>query len=151
MTRICHQTSDINNLNEAIANNLMQLDTWLKDNKLSLNVAKTNFMLIATKHKHSRLKNRNEDLHLATRNRELEVTQNNKYPGVVIDYSLNRKEYIKTVSAKVSKAIGFLRHTKSFLPQETLKTLYTSIVKAKLSILSLSGIAYGYPILADAY
>ena len=47
----------------------------------------------------------------------------------MIDNSLNWKEHIKTVSTKVSKAIGFPRHSKTFLPQETLKTLYKGIVE----------------------
>ena len=75
-TSLCYQTSDINNLNDAINNDLMQLDTWLKGNKLSLNVAKTNYMLIA-KQKHSYLKYRNENLHLTMRSKELEVIQKN--------------------------------------------------------------------------
>ena len=128
-TSLCYQTSDINNLNNAINNDLMQSDTWLKSNKLSLNVAKTNCMLIATKHKHSCLKYRNKNLHLTMCDKELEMIQKNRYLGVVIDNSLNRKEHIKSVSAKVSKAVGFLRHAKAFLPQEPLKTLYTSIVQ----------------------
>ena len=62
-------------LNEAINNDLIQLETWLKGNKLSLNVAKTNSMLISTKQKHKILKSRNEDLKLKIRNKELEVIQ----------------------------------------------------------------------------
>ena len=57
------------------------------------------------------------------------MIKNNKYLGVVIDNSLNWKEDIKAVSARVSKAIGFLRHAKAFLPQETIRTLYTGIVE----------------------
>ena len=113
----------MNNLNNAINNDLMQLDTGLKGNKLSLNVAKMNGMLIATKQKYFYLKYRNENLHLTMCDKELEVIQKNKYLCVVIDNFLNWKEHIKCVSAKVSKAIGFLRHAKAFLPQETLKTL----------------------------
>ena len=116
ITSLCYQTSNIDYFNEAINNDLMQLETWHKDNKLSLNVAKTNFMLIATKQKHSYLKSRNEDLSLIIQNKELEVIRNNKYLGGVIDNSLNWTEHIKTVSVKVSKAIGFLRHAKTFLP-----------------------------------
>ena len=128
-TSLCYQTADLNSLNESINSDFMQLDTWLKGNKLSLNVAKTNCMLIATKQKHSYLKIRNEDLHLTIRNKELEVIKNDKYLGVVIDNSLNWKEHIKTNSARVSKAIGFLRHAKAFLPQGTIKALYTGIVE----------------------
>ena len=48
-TGLCFQSSDISVLNEAISNDLKQLDTWLQGNKLSLNVAKTNSMLVPTK------------------------------------------------------------------------------------------------------
>ena len=33
------------------------------------------------------------------------------------------------VSTKVSRAVGFLRHAKSFLPKETLKTICTGVVE----------------------
>ena len=131
-TSLCYQSSDINVLNEAINNDLKQLDTWLQGNKLSLNVAKTNSMLVSTKQKHNILKSRNEDLDLNIRNNELEIIQKTKYFGVQIDNSLNWKEHIKTVSTKVSRAIGFLKHAKTFLPKETLKTLYTAIVEPHL-------------------
>ena len=58
-----------------------------------------------------------------------------------MDNSLNWKEHIKTVSTKVSRAIGFLKHAKTFLGQETLKTLYTGIVEHTLDIVALFGVA----------
>ena len=48
-TTLCYQSPDINILNDAINNDLIQLDNWLKGNKLSLNVAKTNSILASTK------------------------------------------------------------------------------------------------------
>ena len=121
-TSLCYQSSDINELNEAINIDLNQLDIWLQGKKLSLNVAKTNSMLVSTKQKHNILISRNDD-------NELEIIQKTKYLGVQIENSLNWKEHIKTVSNKVSRAIGFLKHAKTFLTQETLKTLYTGIVE----------------------
>ena len=106
---------------------LSKLETWLQGNKLSLNVAKTHSMLISTKQKHNSLKSRNEALELKIRDNELEVVQKTKYLGVQIDCSLDWKEQVKAVSTKVSRAIGFLRHAKSFLPIASLKTLYTGI------------------------
>ena len=128
-TSLCHQSRDLTQLNEAINSDLSKLETWLQGNKLSLNVAKTHSMLISTKQKHKSLKSRNEALDLKIRDNELEVAQKTKYPGVQIDCCLNWKEQIKAVSTKVSRAIGFLRHAKSFLPQASLKTLYTGIVE----------------------
>ena len=119
----------------------MQLDTWLKGNKLSLNVAKTNCMPITTKQVHSYLKNRNEDLHLTIHNKERNVIKINKYLGVEIDNSLNRREHVQTVSAKVSEAIGFTRHAKATLPQETLKTYIQILWSQTFDIAPMYGVA----------
>ena len=43
--------------------------------------------------------------------------------------NLDWKEHVKTVSTKVSRAIGFLRHAKNILPIGPLKTLYSSILE----------------------
>ena len=74
-----------------------------------MNVPKTNSMLVSTKLKHNILKSRNENFELKIRDNELEIIQKTKYLGVQIDSSLNWKEHIKTVSAKVSRAIGFFK------------------------------------------
>ena len=66
-TSLCYQSSDINELNEAINIDLKQLEIWLQGKKLLLNVAKTNSMFVATKQKHNILKNRNDDLDLKIR------------------------------------------------------------------------------------
>ena len=104
------------------------MDNWLKGNKLSLHVMKTHSMLISTKPKLKALKSKNESLRLKIHVDELEIVQKTKYLGVQIDNSLDWKEHIKVTSSKVSKAVGFLRHAKPFLPEETLKTLYTGII-----------------------
>ena len=128
-TSICHQSSDIAQLNGAINSDLVLVEKWLKGNKLSLNVMKAHAMLISTKPKHKTLMNQGESLKLKIRNDELEVVQKTKYLGVQIDNKLDWKEHIKTVSSEVSRAIGFLKHAKSFLPEKTLRTMYTGIVE----------------------
>ena len=128
-TSLCHQSHDLTRLNEAINSDLRKLETWLQGNELSLNVAKTHSMLISTKQKHNSLKSRSEALELKIRDNKLEVVQTTKYLGLQIDCSLDWKEQIKAVCMKVSRAIGFLRHAKSFLPLASLKTLYIGIVE----------------------
>ena len=128
-TSLCLKSRDISQLNEAINDDLAHLDSWLKGNKLSLNVAKTQSMLIATKPKHRTLNNAAEKLHLKIRGSELDVVYKTKYLGVHVDNSLDWKEHIKTVSTKVSRAIGFLKHAKNILPIASLRTLYSSIVE----------------------
>ena len=46
-----------------------------------------------------------------------------------MDSNLNWKGHVKALSSKISRAIGFLKHAKSFLTQDTLKTLCTGIAE----------------------
>ena len=50
-TTLFFRSKNIEDLNEVINNDLRDLDSWLSGNKLSLNVAKTQGMLICTKNK----------------------------------------------------------------------------------------------------
>ena len=90
---------------------------------------KTHYMLNSRKPKLKALKSKNESLRLKIQVDELEVVQKTKCLGFQIDDSLDWKEHIKVTSVKVSKAVGFLRHAKPFLPKETLRTLYTGIIE----------------------
>ena len=115
---LCHQSDDITQLNKAIKNDLRHFDTWLQGNELSLNAAKPHSMLNTTKQKRNILQDANLNLEINIRESELEVVQRVKYLGLQIDCSLDCKEQIKAVSAKVSKAVGFLKHAKNFLSRK---------------------------------
>ena len=128
-TTLFFRSKNIEDLNEAINSDLRDLDSWLSGNKLSLNVAKTQGMLICTKNKQRSLECTSESLCLKIRDNDLALVEKTKYLGVQVDNSLDWKEHIKSVSAKVSRAVGLLKYAKRFLPQNSLKTLYTSIVE----------------------
>ena len=59
----------------------------------------------------------------------MEVACNIKYLGVQIDENLKCKNHIKSVTDTDSRAIGFLKYAKHFLPDAVIKSLYTSIVE----------------------
>ena len=48
--------------------------------------------------------------------------------GVIIDEKLDWKEQIDAISKKVSKGTGALRLCKSFVPLDTLKILYNTLI-----------------------
>ena len=54
-TSFTYQSNNIYQLNEAINEDLKQVEKWLNGNKLSLNVMKTHSVLISTKTKHKAL------------------------------------------------------------------------------------------------
>ena len=55
-----------------------------------------------------------------------------KYLGVHFDPSLNFKFHLKQLKSKISRALFTLRRAKHFLPENSLKTLYYSLVHCHL-------------------
>ena len=128
-TSLSYRSGDIRQLNEMMNKDLTTIVEWLKCNKLSLNVAKTKAMVILTKEKERCLAKTNEELSLVIQEERIDDVLAAKYLGIQVDRNLNWKGRIKALSSKVSRAIGFLKHAKSFLPHATLKTLYTGIIE----------------------
>ena len=127
-TSIYHSSKDIMQFNTALNEELRRLDRWLQGNKLSLNVAKTRSILITTKQTKKYLTATNQALQ-PIREEHIEVICHSKYLGVQTDEILIWKNQIKSVTEKVSRAIGFLKYAKHFLPEAIVKTLYTSVVE----------------------
>ena len=53
----------------------------------------------------------------------------NKYLGVQIDPELRWREHITFAIDKISRAMGMLKYAKKYIPLETVKNMYTSIVE----------------------
>ena len=113
-------------LNKIINKDLESLYHWLKGNKLSLNVVKTVAMNTLSHQKHQRILGK---LDLKIRATNIQNVKEAKYLALQIDRHLTWKKHLDTISRKVSRAIGVLKHAKQFLPQNSLKNLYRSIVE----------------------
>ena len=128
-TSLCFKSKDLSRLNEELNEDLSCLDAWLINNKLSLNVAKTQSMLVSTKVKRKNLDRSSQHLQVKINGTELEVVSKIKYLGVLLDNCLDWKDQVQAVSLKVSRGLGILKHAKKFLPFSALTSLYTSIVE----------------------
>ena len=53
--------------------------------------------------------------------------------GVVIDEHLNWKSHTDKIANKISKNIGILNRLKHYLPMQTLRTLYCSMIQTHLN------------------
>ena len=72
-TTLCYRSKDLSWLHEALYEDLSHLDAWLISNKLSLNVAKTQSMLVSTEAKRKALIESNQNLQVNSNGMELEV------------------------------------------------------------------------------
>ena len=121
------QNQSVSQLNKALNQDLEALDKWLRGSKLSLNVAKTQSMIISTKQELAVLKGKTDQLNLHTRHRDLDGVECTKYLGVHIYNDLDWK-HIQEVSKTFSRSLGMMKYAKRFLPLKSLKNLHTSLV-----------------------
>jgi hypothetical protein len=104
---------------EKIANDEMPtLISWLNTNRLSLNVKKNNVMIFG--------KNRHKQIKIFIENEQLEIVQNTKFLGIIVDSQLSWKPHIEQITKKVAKVIGVISRAKQFLNKKTLIQLYFS-------------------------
>ena len=81
-TSLCFKFKGLSWLNESLNADLSCLDAWLIGNKFSLNVAKTQSMLVSTKAKRKPLDTSNQNLQVKINGTELEVARKISYLGV---------------------------------------------------------------------
>ena len=120
-------------INSAINDDLSNLKLWLGGNKLSLNVSKTQAMLIGSRAKLQNISN-GADIRpkFIIDDEVVPMINKAKYLGIQIEKTLSRKEHINIIAWKISRGIGMLRYAKRYVPFSTVKPLYGSIVEPYL-------------------
>ena len=98
----------------------------LRSNKLSLNTVKTEFMVIGSQNK---LNNMGSDpvttpYLISIDDFTIKRTKVVNYLGLVVDYALTRSRHIDYISTKIAQSVGISKRTRSFLPKQSLLTLY---------------------------
>ena len=125
------------NLENNINNELDKIYRWLCDNKLSINIPKTKFMIFH--HRQRRIEHLIPNLHI--NNYQIEKVSEFNFLGITIDEHLSWNNHIQKISNKISRNIGCLYRLKNFLPIFTLKLLYSSLI---LPYLQYGILLWGY-------
>ena len=73
-------------------------------------------------------KNINNSVKLTIDNVEIERVYENKFLGIIIDSKLNWKPHVKHIKSKLSKTMAILYKTRHFLNNNSLFTLYCSLM-----------------------
>ena len=99
---------------------------WLKLNQLTLNIKKSQFMLIGS---NSRLR-RIESIVISANGKQLKEAQSFPYLGLIINQNLTWEDHIEHLRNKINKKLGLLRRIKSCLPLSARITFFNSFVLA---------------------
>ena len=114
------------NVNETI--NIFNIELcnvieWLSANQLSLNIAKTHYMVFK-----SSMRKIEQNANLTINNHLLEKVTQTKFIGVTLDSSVNWTNHIQTIRNKVSRGLGIIIKAKKVFNLPTLITLYNSFI-----------------------
>ena len=116
----------IGELNSVINVELGCLEKWLQSNKLSLNIAKTQVMIIGPC--------------FQVNGNEIDIFRETKYLGVMIDEKFKWSNQAKFLQKEMCQSIGLLKYVKQFVYDSTLRDMYPSIIEPKVSYCcSISG------------
>ena len=116
------QGKDLKVMQQTLNDELDKVSTWLKINKLSLNIDKTHFMLFCGR------RSVTEDISIKIDGISIQRVSSTKFLGVTIDELLSWKEHICNISKKVSRALGIINKVKCILNKSTLLSLYYTLV-----------------------
>ena len=105
-----------NNMNYDLSN----LVNWFKANMLSLNIAKTNYLLFPS----SKFVNVGGDMKLYSGADEIIRNECCKFLGIIIDDKLGWLDHINSINIKLSRSLYKLNSVKNMLPNYILKTLF---------------------------
>ena len=113
---------------ENLNTDIKTLEQWLDANKLSPNLVKTEYMIIASSPK---LKHIDFSPLIKLAGKPIKRVLKTDYLGLIIDEKLSWVDYVSTLTKKISSAVAAIKNV-NFLPRKTLITLYQSLVESRL-------------------
>ena len=118
-------------LKEEIIPAFSKVCKWLRNNKLSLNTVKTEFMIIGTLPRLNQLDSSPESTPYAivVDKQEVKKVKLVKYLGLVVDDKLVCDQHIDYISSKIIHGIGILKRIRHFIPRDSLLLLYHTLIE----------------------
>ena len=124
-TTLTMSNSNFTNLVGNCNNELNNLVTWTKMNKLCINVGKTELLIISNRTK--------EDLSIHLDNNELTCVKTCKFLGIHLDDKLSFENHVKFVISKISRHTGILYRIRDKLPMKARLDYYYGLIYPYLS------------------
>ena len=91
-TNITFHSRNLTELEDTMNMELINLNTWLTSNKLSLNIAKTEFMVIGSRQGLATFEN--NDLNISANDKKIKKAQTSDSLGMTVDEHLTWKNHI---------------------------------------------------------
>lgn len=121
-TDVCDKSIDV--IEFKLTQDLYNSIQWMNQNKLTMNLKKTQCMVIGTSQRLSKVNN----ICIKIDDVTLENVKDAKLLGVTIDQSLTWSTHLNLLGKKISKKLGVLRRLRCFMSNDALLKVYNSII-----------------------
>ena len=119
------------NLENLINFELQSLNRWLLANKLSLNIAKTEFMVIGSRQRLATFDD--HELCVTVNGASVKQVKSSKTLGITLDENLTWRNHVDAITKKISSGIGALKRVRGLIDQETANKAYQGFIEPYFS------------------
>ena len=125
-TTLFSKGNNLDDLIDLTNNELAKIDKWVCANKLSLNINKTGLSICSTKAV-------TDVRRVKMRNVEINLVNNFKFLGIIIDSNLSFSSHYQNICNKTSRSSSVLSKLGSYVPQPFLRKLYQTMIYPHLN------------------
>ena len=125
-THLTYADKDVNILQSCLNEDLLNISKWLITNKLTLNMTKTEVMLIGSRQKLNTL---TTSLVLNINGTPINQVSTSKSLGLVIDANPTWGSHIERLAKKVASGIAAIKRVRQFVPPATLHLTYKALIR----------------------
>ena len=125
-TNITMAAKSVSDLQLIINSELKNLHQWLITNRLSGNVAKTEFMIVGSR---QRLLLHDEHISIEMDGKPIKRVNEVKSLGIQIDKHLTWPRHVENISKKIASAIGALKRVRQFIDTNTAFKIYEALIQ----------------------
>ena len=129
----CLEDIKSDNKELVLNNELQRVHSWLKANRLSLNVKKTKYMLFR-KQKRTDIR----ELNLRISNDAIQPVDDFNFLGLHINSKLNWETHTNVISKRMSRAVGVIKKLQLVFPKTILLTIYNALILPHINYCLLS-------------
>ena len=128
-TRVTCFAEDMEELCNNLQHELINISNWMRQNKMSINTKKSEFMIIGHKRQLTHIQN---PIRLDVSGEEVQRVHEVKYVGVSVDESLPWTTQYKKLKSKLKSGLSSIRKLKNILPQTKLDQVYRPLLERRL-------------------
>ena len=125
-SNLTYSGSDIKTIQFHLNEDLENINEWLISNKLTLNMTKTEYMLIGSR---QRLNTLSDNPSFEINGIPLDRVSTTKSLGVLLDENLTWSSHINKMTKRIASGIGAIKRLRSFVSLETLHVIYQALIQ----------------------